>query len=259
MNWIDELIDEYLRWFKSKTLITTDSISEWTAIRTPFVGLFNDYIEIYAQKKGDHIILSDNGETINNLELSGVKLTKGVKKDTRDRILNNYGIKRNDDDELIVEGTVKDFPQKKHNLVTAIIEFGDLYLLSKEKVETFFLSDVREYLESHGIIYTPDFISKGLTGLEFAFDFQIALKKKEVVIKSFPSLKQSNILNFLFTWEDIRPVREEATKKEVKAVAIINDTEGVKREFLDALQSHKADYILWSARDSKENLDKLAA
>lgn len=258
MNWIDELIDEYLQWYKSKTIITTNDPTGWVAIRTPFVGLFNDYIEIYAKKDGDRVFLSDNGETINNLELSGVKLTKGGRHDISGRILLNYGIKRNGD-ELLVEATRKDFPQKKHNLITAIIEFSDLYLLSKEKVATFFVNDVREYLSHNSIIYTPDFISKGRTGLEFAFDFQIAQKKKEVVIKSFSSLNKSNIPHFLFAWEDIRPVREQATQKEVKAVAIINDMEGVKREFLDALQSHKADYILWSERDIKENLDKLAA
>ena len=58
MIWANELINEYYGWLKSKTVIIPDISTEWVSIQTPFIGLYNDVIEIYAQKKGINIILS---------------------------------------------------------------------------------------------------------------------------------------------------------------------------------------------------------
>src|SRR5690606_23823538 len=141
-----------------------------------------------------------------------------------------------------------------HNLLSAIIEINDLAVLSKHSVTGIFKEDVRTFLDQQQVIYTPDFLSKGVTGLEFSFDFQIAERTKEVVIKSFNTINKANLPTFLFSWEDIKPVREKVTKKEVKAIAIINDTEKeVKSEFLEALISKNADYMLWSERDQEKN------
>ncbi|MCF6269022.1 MAG: DUF1829 domain-containing protein [Melioribacteraceae bacterium] len=139
-----------------------------------------------------------------------------------------------------------------------MIEINDLYVLSKQNVASVFKDDVRNYLNSNDIIFTPDFISKGTTGLEFNFNFQIAQKSKEIVIKSFSSINKSNLSTFLFAWDDIMHVREKLTKKEVEAIAIINDIDKeVKTEYLDALKSKNANYILWSEKDDEKNTRKL--
>ncbi|MBK5193048.1 MAG: DUF1829 domain-containing protein [Flavobacteriaceae bacterium] len=135
-----------------------------------------------------------------------------------------------------------------------------MYVLSKHNVASIFKEDVRGYLDSQDIIYTPDFISKGTTGLEFNFDFQIAKKDREIVIKSFNTINKSNLPTFLFSWDDIKPVREKITKKDVTAIAIINDIDKViKPEFLDALKAKNANYILWSERDLDKNKKLIAA
>ena len=193
------------------------------------------------------------------MELLGVKLRKGERKDIAERILINFGINLRDN-ELIIETNEKNFPQKKHNFISAMIELNDLYMLSRAKVVSLFKEEVRAFLDEKEIIYTPDFISKGSTGLEFTFDFQIALKNQEIVFKSFNTLTKMNLPNFLFSWEDIKPVREKITKKEVRAIAVINDIEKeVKEEYLEALASKKAEYIYWSKRYEPESLKKIAA
>lgn len=259
MNWINPLIDEYHRWLKSKTIITPDAQSGWASISTPFIGAFNDALEIYARKNNDKIVLSDNGETLGNLELLGVKFLKGERKEIVDRILINYGI-RLWNDELTVETSEREFPQKKHNFISAMIELNDLYMTAKHRVASIFKEDVRSFLDEREIIFTPDFISKGSTGLEFTFDFQIAHRDQEIVLKSFNSLNKLNLPGFLFTWQDIKPVREKSTRKEVKAIAVINDVDKeIKDEFIEALVSKNADYILWSKRSDPDNLKKIAA
>lgn len=260
MTWVNALINDYYIWLKSKTVIISDEKTQWVAIQTPFIGLFNDTIEMYAQKKENKIILSDNGETFHNLDLVGSSLNRtGERRNIAERILLNYGIQLQET-ELIAETTEQNFAQKKHNFLSAIMELNDLYVLSKTSVSSIFKEDVRTYLDDKNVIYTPDFISKGSTGLEFMFDFQIAGKRSELVLKSFNTINKQMLSSFLFSWDDIKPIREKISKKNVTAIAIINDEEKpIKGEFLDALKAKNANYIIWSERHSEENIMKLKA
>ena len=90
MNQITALVDDFYNFLRQKTTITLDAVTTWTKITTPFLGLFNDSIEIYAKKEKGKVILSDDGETIHNLELSGVSISRSAKrKEMLERILLN--------------------------------------------------------------------------------------------------------------------------------------------------------------------------
>lgn len=258
MSWINSLMDNYYAFLKEKTLVTANNSSDWIEISTPFLGLFNDTVDIYAKKEGNRIILSDDGNTLRDLELSGLEITRSPKrKEILDRILINYGVKISSD-ELTIEATEKDFPQKKLNLISAISETADMYYLARHTVASVFREDVKEYLDEQELIYTPYFISKGSTGLEFTFDFQIAYRNTEIVIKSFNSINKMNLPHFLFTWDDIKKVREQQTQKEIIGLAIINDIDReINDEYLTALESKGAQHILWSQRHTSENIQKL--
>ena len=259
-NWVNELIDNYYDFLKGRTSVITETGTDWAVISTPFIGLFNDTLEVYAKKENGKILLSDDGVTIKNLELIGSQISRSPKrKDLLDRILLNYGIQMLDG-EIVTEANENSFAQKKHNLISAISEMNDMYMLAKHTVASVFKEDVQAYLDEQEIIYTPQFISKGSTGLEFTFDFQIAYKNKEIVIKSFNSVNKLNIPNFLFTWDDIKSVRERVTNKQVIGLAIINNEDKeVSAEYLEALKSRNADHILWTERHVPENITKLKA
>jgi len=260
MSWVTGLVSEYYSWLKDNTIILDSTFSGWTLINTPFVAAFNDHIELYAKRDNEKITLSDNGETLNNLGLLGVSVSRSkTRQELLNSILVNYGV-RQKENELLIEFRAEDFAQKKHNFLSAILEINDLYVLSETSVVSVFKEDVRLYLEELGLVYTVDFPSKGTTGLEFMFDFQIAKREKEIVIKAFNSLTKTNLPNFLFSWEDIKPVRERVSKKSVKAVAIVNDSQKtVKPEFIEALSTKQADYIPWSSRNSDEKKQILLA
>jgi hypothetical protein len=260
MNWVDTSITNYYNWLREKTIVTKDEQTGWSTITTPFLGLFNDNIEIYAKLDNEKIILSDDGMTLSNLEVAGSPVMRSPKrKEWLDMVLMNYGITLNND-ELQVSGTEKDFNQKKHNLICAISEISDMAMMAKHTISSLFKEDVKVYLDEQNIIYTPQFIAKGSTGIEFTFDFQIAGRQKELVLKSFNSLNKINVPNFLFGWEDIKPTREKLTGKELKGLAIVNNTDKeIKQEYLDALESKGANYILWESRYNPEMIEKLRA
>lgn len=139
MNWIDNSITEYYNWLRGKTIVTKDERTGWSSITTPFPGLFNDNIEIYAKLENEKLILSDDGMTLANLELAGAPILRSPKrKEWLDMVFLNYGITLNDNNELQVIGSEKDFNQKKHNLICAISEVSDMAMMAKHTVSSFF-------------------------------------------------------------------------------------------------------------------------
>lgn len=259
MNQIEQLVNDYYRFLREKTIVSQIQGSEWVEISTPFTDVYNDTIDIYAKKQNGDILLSDDGQTLRNLELSGVEISRSPKrKFLLESILLNYGVSLQND-ELITKANEQNFPQKKHNLISAIAEANDLYVLAKHTVASIFREDVKTYLdEQENIIYTPYFISKGSVGLEFTFDFQIAYRQTEILIKAFNSINKFNLPHFLFTWDDVKQVREKQTQKQIQGLAIINDEKReVKPEYLEALQNKGAQYILWSQRYKPDNLKLL--
>ena len=160
MKWLEDAINQYYNWLRENTYINTDTQTDWAAITTPFDGVFNDPIEIYAKKDGETIYLSDDGVTSHNLELSGVNISKSPqRKQWLDFVLLNYGI-RLDNNELCVNANIKDFPQKKHNLISAISELSDMELTAKHVISSMFRDDVKALLDEQEIIYTTQFIVK---------------------------------------------------------------------------------------------------
>jgi hypothetical protein len=259
-NWINNSIVEYYGWLRDKTQISKNEQTGWYAITTPFLGLFNDNIEIYVKLNNGRILLSDDGRTLSNLRLTGSSFTQSPKrKEWLDMILLNYGIVLSNN-ELQAESCEKDFVQKKHNLLCAISEVSDMAMLAKHTVSSLFREDVKRFFDEQNIIYTPQFIAKGATGIEFTFDFQIAGRQKELVIKSFNSLNKMNVPTFLFGWEDIKDAREKISGKQLKGLAIINDIEKeLKPEYIGALESKGAEIIPWGQRHQPEMVGKLKA
>lgn len=260
MNWIDPLIENYHQFVRSRTQTSIDTSSEWAVINTPFLDMFNDGIEVYVKKSAGKIVLSDDGITLKNLELCGINFNRSnSRREILDKILLNYGIRKKDN-ELVVEATDKTFPQQKLNLLSAIIEINDLSVLAKHTVSSVFREEVDAFLSEKGIIFTPYFIAKGSTGLEFNFDFQIAGRKEEIVLKVFPNLNKSQLVSFLFSWEDIKPSREKIGNKNLRGLAVVNDIEKtVKKEYLDAFDVKGTGVLPWSKRHDAETIHLLEA
>ena len=133
-------MDNYYNWLREKTFIQKDSNTDWHLINTPFVGAFNDTIEIYAQKNGNHLKLSDNGETMSNLELQGLHI-QGSKRRRAilDTILLNYGVRAENDELTILvngaeEGSSIDKEEAQKELEEATIRFNEAES-SKDRIE----------------------------------------------------------------------------------------------------------------------------
>lgn len=257
-NEIKALVGSYYQWLADNTVVSHDRHTDWFAVTTPFVGLMNDHIEIFVKMEGEKILLSDDGETLWNLEASGVNVLKSpARKKILQRVESNYGVKITDT-EITATATASTFPAKKHALLQAIQQISDLYMTKKQNVLSIFSEDFRNYLDAENVIYTPQFTLMGKSGLSFVFDFQIAGRRDESVIRTFNSMNQSSVASFLFGIGDIREERVASTGKNLHCMAVINDTERTPdKEYLNALKEYGCKPLLWSQKGSEWNVETL--
>ncbi len=248
-----DLIQQYIDWLKQKFTIT--QVGEWYEITTPFLDHHNDYIQIYAKSEDDNIVLSDGGNTLNELELSGMSLERSDKRKAEfSIILNGFGIKRNNG-ELIAISTEKNFPEVKHRLIQAIISVFDMFMLAEPKVESFFLEDISAFFDEKEIRYIKLLSFVGKSGFSHQFDFSIPKTKKrpERIIKAVNTPRKDIISSLLFSFEDTKFVRPDS-----EGIVLLNDTSAkVSDDITQALKEYNLKGILWSKRE--ESIDLLAA
>lgn len=260
-DWLLDGINQYFDWLKKRTFVSEDETTGWSVISTPFTGLFNDTIDIYAKQSSDgRVILSDDGNTLNNLELFGVgfKNTPG-RKGIIERIKLNYGVSLIKD-EITKTIAMSDFVQGKHDMLRAILELSDMINLTTHRVSSSFKDDVKNLFYEKEMNVTPDFIVSGRSGIRFTFDYLIAKPKKETVIQVFNNFDKPNLATFLLGIDEVKMPRELISSKQLEPIAIINDTEtNIKEEYLEALRNRKMDYLFWSEHDKPEFIEKLVA
>lgn len=252
MEWIDNKIAEYYSWLKDNTAIKEDKGTGWFSVSTPFVGLFNDNIEIFIKRVSEsEIILSDDGETIGNLKMSGVDISRSSKRRSYlQKVLSNHGVLVNGD-ELYIKSNGADFAKRKHSLISAIMNISDMSLLSKDNISSLFSEDVMAFADSCNVIYTPSFIVRGKSGLDFNFDFQIAGRESELVVKSFNTLRQDNVSSYLFCLGDTKEEREKQTGKSFRSLAIINDSVQPSNKLIEALNKYGTNVLLWKDKNKE--------
>lgn len=246
--------DIYANWIKEN--IQEKQIDNNTfRVTTPFLDRNNDHIEVYVIKEYDNsIIITDDGSTIGELELSGFSFDGSRKrKEALDFILNSHGVSIGDNKDLFVKANLSNFPAKKHMLTQCMIKVSDLFVLSKSNVRSFFLEDVKNFFEQNNIRYTegPSFVGK--SKLINNFDFVISHYKDipERIIRVVNDCRLEYAKSIIFSWEDIKEVRA----NNPVLYTFINDDDNKKpsRDALQALTEYDIKYILWSNRNDYIN------
>ena len=244
----DQLITNYLNWLKQKIKIA--EINNYCEITTPFLDRHNDSLQIFLKKEGDDLKLTDDGYTIKDLILSGFELNTEKRKKLFDSILNGFGVK-NVNDELTIESNYENFPQKKHNLIQAILAINDLFVLSSPNVESFFKEDVEKFLNMNSVRHIPSVKFTGKSGFDHYFDFVIPASKdnSERVIRAINRATRQSVTSLIFSWNDIKEIRTPNSKM----LVVLNDFEyKINPEYLSALKQYSLMPIEWTKRE--ENL-----
>lgn len=246
---VSPIIDEYVKWIKDNTSIRSIKGDLATGIVTPFLDRHNDHIEIYiTRKEEDSYVLTDDGHTLGDLEMSGFSLSSPKRERLFKSILSGFGVKYGENNELYIEANMSNIGQKKHYLLQAIISVNDMYSLSQESVMQFFKEDVELYFQSQKIIFTKDVKLGGKTGFDHNIDFIIPAyeDKQEKLIRTINRPKKDIVMATIFAFNDIANLREQRSLNYV----IYNDTDAsVSGDAISALKSYGVRQMAWSQRD----------
>lgn len=117
-----KMIEEYFEWLKRGYRI--EEVDGYTIIHTPFTFSNFDLVDIYVTKKDGIIILSDGGEVLNNLYISGFNLKTGMER--MEKFFKVYGLEINSDEEIIKRTNLLNFFQDKHRFIQGILSIDFL-------------------------------------------------------------------------------------------------------------------------------------
>lgn len=220
---IANLINDYANWIKNE--ISIQKTGEYFAITTPYLDRHNDYLEIYVKQEKDGTIeLTDDGNIIDDLEMSGVNILGTPKrKDMLNQILRKFSVTLSETT-LRTRATEADFPLKKHLFVQAMLAVDDMFELRSENIKNFFVEDVENYFKANDILFSKDFSLLGKTGSLYTYDFHIqkTKEKRERFCKAINKLRQDTRNLTIFNWIDTKEKRNDDSE----LIVIINDEDG---------------------------------
>lgn len=120
------MISDRRDWFQKELTVLSDLSTEWSVVPTPFVGLFNDQMEIFVKQEGDDIFLSDDGITLWNAESAGFDGDEPRNWAKLNLILAKYGATLNDEKHIVKQVAKNQFNQGRHELSMALLAINDM-------------------------------------------------------------------------------------------------------------------------------------
>ena len=249
----EQLIEKYLEWLRKE--ISVRQRGHTVQITAPFLDRHNDYIQFYAERDNNGLLLTDRGYTITDLEMSGCKLNTPKRKELLKMTLSGLGVKLQDG-ELRVSASESDFGRKKHRLLQAMLAVNDMFYLASSSARSLYHEDVVAWLDDAEIRYTPGVKLSGKTGYDHHYDFVIpkSASHPERVLLSINNPNRSSAERTVFAWEDTKGER----RGDSRAYAMLNDSQrSLSQSILDALRNYDVRPVLWSQRETV--LEELAA
>lgn len=240
-------LDAYWSWLRDQTDARAIEGGPFVEITTPFLDQHNDYLQIYAKPQNGGWYLTDDGYTIHDLAASGCDVSSEKRRKLLKTVLNRLGVDR-EHDALIVRTDEASFPQKKHDLLQAMLAVGDLFHTARATVAGLFLEDVEQWLEKNDIRFTESIKFTGSSGLDHHFDFVIPGYQgiPERIVRAINRPERSQVERLIMAWQDTRQNRP----TQAEAVAILNDLDKtVPSASVQALSSYGIRSIPWSERE----------
>ncbi len=243
---IQKLKDEYFKWATEK--IQFSELDGCIEISTPFVDMYNDRITIYIVKIKNGYCLTDDGYTLDELSMLGIKFSGKYSKrrKTFDRILRNFGVKQSDNELTIDISSLEQYPGAQLRLVQCIIKVCDLLQTSREKVADLFYDDVANFFLDNGVQFSSDASFIGKTGNPNSFNFLVgkSKKKKEQAIQMVNNPSTTAYTSPLLSIIDVRELRPDTEFY----VLANNETNTISDKFLAAFSNYNIVVLLWSEK-----------
>lgn len=251
MNTLEAKMDEYFDWLKQN--YKYKDLSDSSEITTPFRNHLNDYIRIYldTSKEGKAIQLSDDGQTLNELEMLGLDYKTKTREKLLSETLRQFNLKL-EDDEIIADLKNTSFPQSKHNLIQGILKVNDLMLTERKNISNLFYDEVFEFLFQIDVRGTEKVKLTGKSGIDYTVDYLVSSTKEhpEMFINFSNKLDFNTITSDAYIYRDLKTIRKSRNNKLPKMNIIVNDVANSIPDKVQQIAQNEGIQILkWSDKD----------
>ncbi len=244
-----KIVDNYVKWIKDNSFVRDARNGSYCAITTPFTDRHNDHVEIYIKESNGIFYITDDGDTLGDLVMSGTDINTPKRQAVFTSTVNGLGV-QTDMESLFVEADASNLPQKKHALIQAILAVNDMHMMSQENVLAFFKEDVMAFFrEKIKIPFVPDIKLPGKTGYDHSIDFIFPRTQNspERLIKTVNKATKDRVQSAVFTFFDVQELRQESNE----SILIYNDSEtDLNADAKKALDQYSISAIPWSAKES---------
>lgn len=201
------ILDRYAEWWRSGFDVVQEG--EGVRIITPMLDRHNDHMSLYLAEGEGGLVLTDIGATIGDLTAGGCDVLGSPKRSERlDAVLRGYGLSREGGEVYVRTGRDRLF-ESMNMLMQGLATVDDLFFTVRSSVRSFYLEDVRDWLDGLSIRYVENVNLVGKSGFSARFDFVIPKSKAapERYVKTVSSPSEQSVKNFLFGWSDIMEAR----------------------------------------------------
>ncbi len=239
-----DFVTSYLAWLKSQ--FSCRETGAYTEITTPFLDRHNDQIQIYALPTADGWSLTDAGETLSDLEMSGVRFESPKRRVLLLEVLQGFGVTLKNS-ELTVAADQQSRPQQINNLIQAMLSVNDLFCLAQPTVYQFFTEVVTHWLDEKAIRFSPQVSFAGKSTFTHHYNFLITKSKQspERLLKVMNSPSRDYAQQVAFSWIDTRGTRPAASE----CFVLLNDTEEIPAGVLTSLKQYDLVPVPWKERE----------
>ncbi|MBF7029745.1 DUF1828 domain-containing protein [Staphylococcus kloosii] len=255
-NEIKSISKEYFDYLKKESKFIPLK-NETIEFYSPVVDYFGDSISVNISSCGNQYLLTDQGETLWNMEQSGIDLTsykKQKKYQFLKNIIENYG--------LVIENNKiqqytqrKKLPQAIHDYVLAISEISNLAILKKNNINSLFRDEVIKYFSKNKETYPSVFLEfrvEGKSKLTHNFEAVFPGQTTEYV-KTIKSINKNSAKNALFDWEDVEEYRSKIYDSDAKLNIITESEDEITDSVAIMLSQYNVDVLPFN---NKEKLIK---
>lgn len=247
----NQLVNNYIDFFKEKFVI--EELDGADEIITPFTDNLNDFISVYIERENDGtLILTDDGNTIEELELLGLKWDTETRKMILNSILMNYGVKLDKENRIFIRSSEADFSVKKHSFIQAILKVNDLLFTKKSNVISLFNDEVWNFLYENEFGGSENIDMTGRSGLVYKVDYTMGATKKrpEIIMQFMNRPSFDSITTQEYIYQDVSEVRLTRTKKSLDYYVVVNDLENsIPNKVETVIQNSKLKLIRWSNKE----------
>lgn len=249
MELIKDKMNEYFNWLKQK--YKYKQLDNSTEITTPFKNHLNDYIRIYVDLlPNNKIMLSDDGNTFNELEMFGIDINTKTRQRLINSILNQFNL-RIIEDEIIADVQDESFAQSKHNMIQGILKIYDLTMTSKSNVSSIFYDEVFNFFYDEEILGSSKVAVAGESGIKHSIDFIVPGTKSnpEKLISIANNLDFNKVTTDSYIYRDIIPNRIGKNNIKPQMYIIVNDVDNPISKRTKAVAEHEnLNLLRWSDR-----------